>query len=277
MRFFYFLTLIFALSEPGFTKECSSCKNLEGFISPEKISKDVFKMVGKHKRTNSEEAVEIQKQRGVIITGTSPAFPLEIKCPLIDSEEWAIDYSHKRKGAALHKGIDIPQPKGTPVLAAASGTVVGKFMNVSNKKGIEIVLRHTPEQTGLPFYTYTQYTHLLELPSIPIGTEVSIGDEIAKIWNTGVMGKRERRSALHFAVFYSESPNWSNSGTYFAPKNGYFMDPVSFYSLSGPYESKKVRDLSRRKKRINVPYKLNNGTVYPSNAKKIWPFACKKT
>ena len=276
MRFFYFLPLIFALSEPGITQECSSCKNLEGFIPPEKISSDVFRMVGRNNKNNSADAVKIQKQRGVIITGTSPYFPLGIKCPLIDSEKWAIDYSHKRPGAALHKGIDIPQPKGTPVLAAASGTVVGKFMNSSQRKGIEIVLRHTPAQTGLPFFTYTQYTHLLELPSIPIGTKVSIGDEIAKIWNTGVMGKGIRRSALHFAVFYSESPNWSNSGRFFAPKNGYFMDPVSFYSLSGPYESKKVRALSSRKKRINVPYQLKNGTIYPSNTKKIWPFACKK-
>ena len=276
MGFYFLLPLIFVLSEPGMTQECFRCKDLEGFIPPEKISIDVFKMVGKNNKNNSEEAVKIQKERGVIITGTSPRFPLGIKCPLIDSEKWAIDYSHKRKGAALHKGIDIPQPKGTPVLAAASGTVVGKFMNPFSKKGIEIVLRHTPEQTGLPFFTYTQYTHLLELPAIPIGTEVKKGDEIAKIWNTGVMGRRERRSALHFAVFYSESPYWSNSGTFFAPNNGYFMDPVSFYSQTGPYESKKVRDLSRTKKRINVSYQLKDGTQYPSKAKRIWPFACEK-
>ena len=150
MHFFFLLPLIFTFSEPGITGECPSCKTLEGFIPPEKISSDVFQMVGRNNKNNSADAVKIQKQRGVIITGTSPYFPLGIKCPLIDSEKWAIDYSHKRKGAALHKGIDIPQPKGTPVLAAASGTVVGKFMNSSQKKGIEIVLRHTPAQNGRP-------------------------------------------------------------------------------------------------------------------------------
>jgi len=124
MHFFFLLPLIFALSEPGITGEFLSCKKLEGIISPEKISNDVFQMVGRKNKNNSADAVKIQKQRGVIITGTSPYFPLGIKCPLIDSEKWAIDYSHKRKGAVLHKGIDIPQPKGTPVLAAASGTLV---------------------------------------------------------------------------------------------------------------------------------------------------------
>ena len=69
------------------------------------------------------------KKRGVIITGTYPSFKTGFKCPLIDSEKWAISYSHKRKSHALHKGIDIPQPKGTPVLASASGIVVGKFLN----------------------------------------------------------------------------------------------------------------------------------------------------
>ncbi len=276
MRRFLSFPLLLTLSLPSFAVECSKCLDLEGFISPEKISEDVFKMVGKNNNENKNDAVEIQKRRGVIITGTSPSFPLGIKCPLIDSEKWAIDYSHKRRGAALHKGIDIPQPKGTPVLATASGTVVGKFINANSRKGIEIVLRHMPEQTGLPFFTYTQYTHLLELPSIPIGAKVRIGDEIAKIWNTGVMGRRIRRSALHFAVFYSESPNWTNSGRFFAPQNGYFMDPVSFFSETGPYESKEVKSLPRRAKSITIPYQLNDGTRYPSNAKRIWPFACKQ-
>tara|TARA_B100000945_G_C20183474_1_gene503443 strand:+ start:212 stop:418 length:207 start_codon:yes stop_codon:yes gene_type:complete len=39
------------------------------------------------------------------------------------------------------------------------------------------------------------------MPSLPTGTVVNIGDEIPKIWNTGIMVNRFRRTALHFAVF----------------------------------------------------------------------------
>lgn len=261
------------------SQECEECKYIEGFVSPENISEEVFKMVGKNNKLNSKEAVRIQKKRGVIITGTYPSFKTGFKCPLIDSEKWAISYSHKRKGHALHKGIDIPQPKGTPVLAAASGIVVGKFLNTENRKGIEIVLRHRPEDTGLPFFTYTQYTHLLEMPSIPVGQVVNTGDKIAKIWNTGKMGKKVRRSAVHFAVMFSKSPNWTNTGYIFAPQNGYFMDPVYFFnkvSSSESYNSENIRNLPKKDKKINVAFQLSNGEKYPFNAKRIWPFACAK-
>lgn len=276
MRRLILTPLILAISWPVLAEGCSTCLELDGYVSPEEVSDTVFKMVGKNARNNAKDSTTIQVKRGVIQTGTAPSFPNGIKCPLIDSEKWAIDYSGKRGRAALHKGIDIVAPKGTPVLAAASGTVIGKFMNEKSRKGIEIVLRHSPEDTGLPFFTYTQYTHLLEMPSLPIGTVVNIGDEIAKIWNTGVMGNRVRRTALHFAVFYSDLPYWTNTGEAFAPKDGYFMDPVSFYKLTGPYESKQVRALPRANKRINVPYQLKDGKRFPSITKRIWPFSCQR-
>ena len=74
-------------------------------------------------------------QRGVIKTGTAPSFPKVINCPLIDSEKWAIDYAGQRAGAAWHKEIYIVAPKGTPVLASAFGTVIGKFMNKKKSQG----------------------------------------------------------------------------------------------------------------------------------------------
>jgi len=279
MKKFFLISVFLFFGMPIKSQECMECKNIEGFVSPEKISKEIFMMVGKSNKSERKEAVRIQKQRGVTITGTYPTFKKGFICPLIDSEEWAISYTHKRKGHALHKGIDIPQPKGTYVLASASGIVVGKFLNPKSRKGIEIILRHRPEDTGLPFYTYTQYTHLLEMPSIPIGKAVKAGDKIAKIWNTGVMGKKVRRSALHFAVMYSNNPNWTNSGDIFAPQNGYFMDPVYFFNKVSSYKSYKsenIKNLSDSEKKINVAFQLSNGEKYPLKAKRIWPFACQK-
>jgi murein DD-endopeptidase MepM/ murein hydrolase activator NlpD len=254
---------------------CKSCEKLEGFVSPEQINDEIRKMVGKYKGGSGAKNVAIQKSRGVIETYLIPDFIDGGNCPKIDSEKWAIDYSHKRSRPALHKGIDIPQPRGTPVRAIADGMVVGKFLNKYNRKGIEIMLRHTPEQTGLPFWTYSQYTHLKEMPTLSIGTYVMMGDEIGRTSNTGKMGKRIRRDALHFAVLYSEHPEWSNDGMVVTPKNGYFMDPNAFYRFDPPYDSPSLVKLPKNQKRVPVPYMKADSTLVPSNTKRIWPYVCK--
>ena len=207
---------------------CKPCEQLDGFVPPNQISDEIRKMVGKYKGGGGAENVAVQKARGVIETHLTPDFINGGICPEIDSEKWAIDYTHKRRRAALHKGIDIPQPRGTPIVAVADGVVVAKFENKNNRKGIEVMLRHTPLQTGLPFWTYSQYTHLQEMSPLPIGARVRMGDEVGKTANTGKMGKRIRRDTLHFAILYSEYPEWSNDGVVVTPKNGYFMDPNAF-------------------------------------------------
>ena len=235
-------------------KSCDACQDLDGFVSPDKISDEVYKMVGKFRDADKKELVKIQKKRGVIETDLEPEFINGADCPQIDSERWAIDYSHKRQWPALHKGIDIPQPEGTPILAISDGMVVGKFRNRKNRKGIEVVLRHTPRQTGLPFWTYSQYTHLFEMSPFSIGDNVKMGDEIGKTSNTGKMGRRIRRDALHFAVLFSYSDKWSNNGRVVLPMDGYFMDPNAFYRLTPPYHSLATVKLPEKQKKVPVPY-----------------------
>ena len=135
-----------------------------------------------------------------------PAFPADLSCPGIDSEAWAINYAVNRPWPARHKGVDIPQPRGTPILASSAGVVVGKSQNRRSRKGIEVILRHRPEDTGLPFWTYSQYTHLQEMPPHPVGTAVSMGDEIGRPANTGKLGKRVRGAALKSATLHPPRP-----------------------------------------------------------------------
>jgi len=254
---------------------CSDCKSLEGYVPPGEIDETIRKMVGKYRGGGGSENVAIQQARGVIETGLYPEFSGGAECPEIDSEKWAIDYSYKRGKPALHKGIDIPQPRGTPIRAIADGVVVGRFLNDGNKKGIEVMLRHTPAQTGLKFWTYTQYTHLQDMSPLPIGTAVKMGDEIGKTSNTGKMGKRVRRDALHFAVFFSERPEWSNDGGVVTPKDGYFMDPNAFYRLQPPYDSQSILSLPADKKTVQIPYMTSRGVVVPPDTKRIWPYLCR--
>lgn len=287
-NYFVLIVLCFILcptNAQGRVSSCEKCTKLEGFVSFKQISKEVRSMTGflillygKDRKYRTEEnmelMVEIQKKRGVIETGLIPTFIGGADCPEIDSEAWAIDYSHKRPWPALHKGVDIPQNEGTPIRAVAEGVVVGKFMNKRNKKGIEIVLRHTPEQTGLPYWTYSQYTHLLEFPQLEIGAHVKIGEEIGKTSNTGKMGRKPRRDALHFAIWYSEKPSWSNNGRVVLPKDGFFMDPNAFYRLKSPYKSQEVFKLPEEQKNVPVPNMRKNGTFVPPGTKRIWPYAC---
>ncbi len=253
---------------------CTICTSLDGFVPFDEISSDVRKMIGKNRRGNKAAAVDVQKARGVTETGLKPVFADGARCPEIDSEKWAIDYSHKRKGPALHKGIDIPQPRGTQIRAVAAGTVVGKFRNKRNRKGIEVMLRHTPEQTGLPYWTYSQYTHLQEMSPLPIGATVALGQEIGQTANTGKMGRRVRRDALHFAILYSERPEWSNDGRFVAPIDSYWMDPNAFYRLDGPYDSRSLAALPANRKQIPVPVMRADGSFMPKTTKRVWPYVC---
>jgi len=259
-----------AQSEP-----CDACAQLDGFVPPDQINDIVRKMVGKYRGGGGSDHVAIQKERGVIETGLSPDFLKGANCPEIDSEQWAIDYAYKRGKAALHKGIDIPQPRGTPIRAVADGLVVGRFMNDGNKKGIEVMLRHTPAQTGMAFWTYSQYTHLQKMSPLPIGAAVKMGDEIGATSNTGKMGKRARRDALHFAVLYSSHLEWSHDGVVVTPKDGRFMDPNAFYRLSPPYDSPSMVQLPASEKKIPTPYMKPDDTFEPPHTKRIWPYVCR--
>lgn len=259
-------------SEPS--SLCDACASMDGYVAPDQIGNDVKLMVGKTKGADKDHAVTVQKARGATETGLVPAFINGAACPEIDSETWAIDYSHKRSSAAIHKGIDIPQPRGTPIRAVAAGTVVGKFANRRNRKGIEVMLRHAPAETGLAFWTYSQYTHLLEMSPLEIGAKVAMGDEIGKTANTGKMGRRVRRDALHFAIMYSADPRWTYDGRFIAPKDGYWMDPNAFYRLSAPYDSVSLAALTDDEKQVPVPYMKSGGGFVPADTKRIWPYPC---
>jgi hypothetical protein len=246
--------------------------NLEGYIPPEEVAPEMYFLI--RNRRSPSTAVAFQKRRGAIETGLIPNFIGGANCPEIDSEKWAIDYSHKRPFSAIHKGIDIPQPYGTPIYAVADGTVIGKFLNENNRKGIEIMLRHTPSQTGLPYFIYSQYTHLSDFPDLQIGANVKMGEEVGKTSNTGKMGRNIRRDALHFAILYSHFPEWTNTGRFSMPADGYWMDPNAFYRKKEPYESKSIASLSDDEKYVLVPIMTGDKTFIPENTQRIWPYSC---
>lgn len=121
---------------------------------------------------------------------------------------------HRSNRSPLHHGVDMGNPRGTPVLAAADGTVyyAGSdtervFGEKANFYGNLIILQHpftTPE--GAPFYTL--YGHLSAV-DVAAGAAVTAGQAIGKVGATGIaLG-----SHLHFEV------RVGNPDDYFATRN----------------------------------------------------------
>lgn len=84
------------------------------------------------------------------------------------------------KVRSFHAGIDIPAPRGTPVVAAEKGKVL--FMGNKGAYGRAIILDHGGN-------TSTQYSHLDRYASISIGDVVNKGQTIGYVdssgWSTG--------------------------------------------------------------------------------------------
>lgn len=87
---------------------------------------------------------------------------------------------------AYHSGIDMPAPPGTPIVAAASGTV--EWANYSSSAGNWIGINHG---NGV----YTIYMHMSAL-LVSAGTRVGAGDTIGLVGTTG----SSTGNHLHFSV-----------------------------------------------------------------------------
>ena len=88
-------------------------------------------------------------------------------------------------GSTQYPGIDIPQPSGTPVLAAADGAVLESGFDPGD--GNYILLQHGSMTT--------KYTHLLAR-TVEAGETVAAGAEIGQVGKTG----RATGDHLHFEV-----------------------------------------------------------------------------
>jgi murein DD-endopeptidase MepM/ murein hydrolase activator NlpD len=216
--------------------------------------------------------------RGLFQTGLRPRFPDNTKCRDID-EQWAISYTHKRPREAYHGGIDMPAPRGTPMIAVAAGTVVAKYLGEDSARGIEIILRHSPADTGIPLWIYTQYGHFAEMPNLDVGQRVRMGENLGPTGNSGIDPRTRkqstrRRDAIHFAVFFSTSENFVERGDMIIPINGRWMDPNALYRMVLPLDSSSMKALPAAEKRVPIPVMLDSGEAVPAATKIVWPYRC---
>lgn len=217
--------------------------------------------------------------RGMRPTGQRVVFPRGARCPKID-EAWAIDYSSVRAQKALHGGIDMPADFGTPIVTAADGKVIAVINDpVATYRGREVFLQHRPQDTGLPYYVYTEYSHFDEALKLRVGQKVRKGQILGVTGNSGRgprkgVQSRKRRPAIHFAAFYSESHRFERTKVGVIPRNGWWMDPLSLYAGRTVLDTAQVARLPRREKRVSVAVMFTDGSLSDPSAKVIWPYMC---
>jgi len=123
----------------------------------------------------------------------------------------------------VHTGIDIPNPRGTPVIAAAAGKVVwagyGLFTGSNNPNdpyGLAVTIQHDFGYKGQRLYTI--YAHLDRIDVVR-GQRVETGQQIGIVGNTG----NTTGPHLHFEVRLQRNSFYTtrNPELWLAPPQGW--------------------------------------------------------
>ena len=111
----------------------------------------------------------------------------------------------KTQGLHGKNAVDLAAPIGTPIRAAASGTVTLARMGWNGAYGNMVIIQH-------PNGTRTLYSHLSKLASAT-GQNISQGDVIGYVGNSGRVraAKGGNGAHLHFEVYGAKNPGVDGS------------------------------------------------------------------
>ena len=118
----------------------------------------------------------------------------------------ALGYNPTTRDWRTHNGMDIAAEEGTPVLAAADGTVYTVYED--DTMGTTVVIRH---QDGY----VTRYSSLASDVAVAPGDTVTLGQKIGTVGNTALL-ESAIGTHVHFSVLQNDTP----------------LDPNAFLSLS---------------------------------------------
>jgi murein DD-endopeptidase MepM/ murein hydrolase activator NlpD len=133
-------------------------------------------------------------------TAGAPTQTLLVPVAGVRPEDLQDTYAQARAGGRVHDAIDITAAAGTPVLAAADGTIVKLFNSVPG--GITVY------QSGTDGHTIYYYAHLQRYADgLAEGHFARRGETIAYVGDTGNAGAGNYH--LHFSVStVSDSKRW---------------------------------------------------------------------
>lgn len=94
-------------------------------------------------------------------------------------------------GARVHEALDIPAPAGTPVIAAAPGTIERLFLS---KDGGNTIYLRSNDRSAIHYYAHLQ----AYAPGLSEGQRVGRGQELGRVGSSG--NADPAAPHLHFAV-----------------------------------------------------------------------------
>jgi murein DD-endopeptidase MepM/ murein hydrolase activator NlpD len=159
--------------------------------------------VGHHQRgAAAQPQVRSGERRGLVLGPTGLALPVAGVRPaqLIDTFTQA-----RAGGARVHDAIDIMAPAGTPVVAAAPGTVEKLFFSQGGG-GITAYVR-SPDHRWLYYYAHLN----TYAPGLREGRPVRRGDQIGTVGSTG--NANPAGPHLHFAILRMRPGDKWHQGT----------------------------------------------------------------
>lgn len=125
------------------------------------------KRFGEDAAAPSRDTVE-RRDHAIAASGLEAAFPdghacQPIACPFASPTRYDGSRRPNDRNGGLHGGIDLSLSEGTPLLAVADGEVIA-LGEGGRMEGIYLWLRHSPEDTGLPYWVFSKYQHFSALP-----------------------------------------------------------------------------------------------------------------
>lgn len=108
----------------------------------------------------------------------------------------ALSYNETTRDWRVHNGVDYGAEEGTPVLAAADGTVTQ--VKEDDLLGYTLVLRHSGGYE-------TTYAGLSQMPERKVGETVSLGEQIGTVGTTA-LAETALGPHIHFSVTYQDMP-----------------------------------------------------------------------
>ena len=156
--------------------------------------------------SDNVEAVATQPGDQIIVTDPSagtdattptvkPGKPAKTMAPVSGEAvaEYAMDclsYNQTTRDWRVHNGVDYAAPEGTPVMAAADGTVYTVYEDET--MGMTVVIRHEGGYV-------TKYASLAKEVSVAAGDAVTVGQTIGFVGNTALL-ESAIGDHVHFSV-----------------------------------------------------------------------------
>jgi hypothetical protein len=177
-----------------------------------------------------------------------PVYPASASCPEIANLYGAADNSPSGR----RYGIDFFLDSGTPVLAISDGIVID--FNNGDFGGYDLYIQQKLNDKISGKFLISRYGRL------QIKRPVRKGDLVKKGQLIGYVGTHSGRDYLHFGIILSSTGAYFHNAKGKTRVRGRFVDPLSIFPTANG--------------KSTISYQTNDGSIYPSDAKVVWPAVC---